>query len=63
MAVLGNEHPLGITCEDEKMEEKVGGRFFTVNLFILKKKKKQLFSHRAVQCLPPPSPSLRPTTL
>ena len=39
MAVLGNEYPLGITCEDEKMEEKVGGRFFTVNLFILKKKK------------------------
>ena len=48
MAALGNEYPLGITCEklitmvtcyqeNEKMEEKVGGRVFTVNLFTLKK--------------------------
>ena len=27
MAVLGNEYPIGITCEDEKMEEKIGEAF------------------------------------
>ena len=27
MAVLENEYSLGITCEDKKMEEKVGGAF------------------------------------
>lgn len=50
MRVLGNEYPLGITCEDEKMEEKVGGGFFTVNFSILKNN----FSHRAVFPYPLP---------
>ena len=56
MAVLGNEHPLGITCEDEKMEEKVGGRFFTVNLFILKKKKNNFLAIGLSSVFPHPLP-------
>ena len=56
MAVLGNEYPLGITCEDEKMEEKVGGRFFTVNLFILKKKKTNFLAIGLSSVFPHPLP-------